>query len=110
MSIDCHTFQINTNSYANDHDASSSGGGNAGRRRTGPINFEDILQEILVSITDGANTGRTPMFFNPGKIQLQIISVFLINMCLLIADYAWGQQGLDTIVTQLLNQMDNAGK
>lgn len=60
------------NSYANDHDASSSGGGggNAGRRRNGPINFEDILQEILVSITDGANTGRTPMFFNPGKIQL----------------------------------------
>lgn len=31
-------------------------------------------------------------------------------MYLLIADYAWGQQGLDTIVTQLLNQMDNAGK
>lgn len=71
---------------------SSSTANGAGRRqrRTGPISFEDILQEILVSITDGANTGRTPMFFNP-------------------ADYAWGQQGLDTIVTQLLNQMDNAG-
>lgn len=25
-------------------------------------------------------------------------------------DYAWGREGLDTIVTQLLNQMDNAGK
>lgn len=24
-------------------------------------------------------------------------------------DYAWGREGLDTIVTQLLNQMDNAG-
>lgn len=60
---------IHLNSYANDQDASSSGV-NAGRRRTGPISFEDILQEILVSITDGANTGRTPMFFNPGKIQL----------------------------------------
>ncbi|CAG9797511.1 unnamed protein product [Chironomus riparius] len=84
------SFTNATTSYANDQDASSSGG-NAGRRRTGPISFEDILQEILVSITDGANTGRTPMFFNPG-------------------DYAWGgQQGLDTIVTQLLNQMDNAG-
>ncbi|KAL7040928.1 hypothetical protein ACKWTF_000553 [Chironomus riparius] len=85
------SFTNATTSYANDQDASSSGV-NAGRRRTGPISFEDILQEILVSITDGANTGRTPMFFNPG-------------------DYAWGgQQGLDTIVTQLLNQMDNAGK
>ena len=32
-------------------------------------------------------------------------------MHLFIGDYAWGgQQGLDTIVTQLLNQMDNAGK
>lgn len=25
------------------------------------------------------------------------------------ADYAWGREGLDTIVTQLLNQMDNTG-
>lgn len=24
-------------------------------------------------------------------------------------DYAWGREGLDTIVTQLLNQMDNTG-
>lgn len=83
------SFANATTSYANDQDAGSSG--NAGRRRTtGPISFEDILQEILVSISDGVNTGRAPMFFNP-------------------ADYAWGQQGLDTIVTQLLNQMDNAG-
>lgn len=101
-------------SYANDQEASNSGsGGNAGRRRTGPISFEDILQEILVSITDGANTGRTPMFFNPGKChllnwQFSLIKIFI--SIFFIADYAWGQQGLDTIVTQLLNQMDNAGK
>lgn len=39
------------------------------RRANGPIHFEDILQEILVSISDGNNTGRAPMFFmgNPGK-------------------------------------------
>lgn len=24
-------------------------------------------------------------------------------------DYAWGHEGLDTIVTQLLNQMDSSG-
>lgn len=28
----------------------------------------------------------------------------------ILGDYAWGREGLDTIVTQLLNQMDNAGK
>lgn len=55
-------------------------------------NFDNILQEILISVADTANGGGTPMFFmgNPG-------------------DYAWGREGLDTIVTQLLNQMDNTG-
>lgn len=58
------------------------------------MNFEDILQDILITITDGGNAGgRPPLFFmgNP-------------------ADYVWGREGLDSIVTQLLNQMDNAGK
>lgn len=58
------------------------------------MNFEDILQDILISITDGGNSsGRPPLFFmgNP-------------------ADYVWGREGLDSIVTQLLNQMDNAGE
>lgn len=83
-------------------EGSSSGPNNAngGRRRNqrraqgGPVNFEDILQDILISITDGANvSGRAPLFFmgNP-------------------ADYVWGREGLDSIVTQLLNQMDNAGE
>lgn len=57
-------------------------------------NLDNILREILISVADGANggVGGTPMFFmgNPG-------------------DYAWGREGLDTIVTQLLNQMDNTG-
>ena len=55
-------------------------------------NLDHILREILISVADGANGGNTPMFFmgNPG-------------------DYAWGREGLDTIVTQLLNQMDNTG-
>lgn len=57
-------------------------------------NLDNILREILILVADGANggVGGTPMFFmgNPG-------------------DYAWGREGLDTIVTQLLNQMDNTG-
>lgn len=85
-------------------DGSSTSSGvnqsNGGRRRNqrraqgGPMNFEDILQDILISITDGGNSsGRPPLFFmgNP-------------------ADYVWGREGLDSIVTQLLNQMDNAGE
>ncbi|XP_055613802.1 E3 ubiquitin-protein ligase Iruka-like [Uranotaenia lowii] len=90
-------------------DSSASGGGNGGgahgtsirarprNRRRGVqniSNLDNILREILISVADGANggAGGTPMFFmgNPG-------------------DYAWGREGLDTIVTQLLNQMDNTG-
>lgn len=37
----------------------------------------------------------------PGNVQL-----FLGNP----GDYAWGREGLDAIVTQLLNQMDSTGK
>lgn len=33
----------------------------------------------------------------------------MIAFYILSADYAWGREGLDTIVTQLLNQMDNSG-
>lgn len=36
-------------------------------------------------------------------------SKFLMEFYFLSADYAWGREGLDTIVTQLLNQMDNTG-
>lgn len=32
-----------------------------------------------------------------------------MTQCSVSGDYAWGREGLDTIVTQLLNQMDNAG-
>lgn len=103
--------------YSDPNDGSSSNQSNGGRRRggqrrQGPINFEDILQEILVSITDGANSGRAPMFFmgNPGKFSWNSKQVNANNLFFFVpADYAWGREGLDTIVTQLLNQMDNAG-
>ncbi|CAO1338829.1 unnamed protein product [Diamesa serratosioi] len=85
---------LNREFYRNVID-SADGGRHQSQRRLGPVNFENILQEILVLISDGANpsdNAATPMFFlgNPG-------------------DYAWGREGLDSIVTQLLNQMDNAG-
>lgn len=53
-----------------------------GARRQGPINFEDILQEILVSITDGSS-GR-PMFFmgNPGSFSSN--SFYLSSLMILL--------------------------
>lgn len=85
---------LNREFYSNTNDL-ADGGRRQSQRRLGPVNFENILQEILVLISDGASSSEnvaTPMFFlgNPG-------------------DYAWGREGLDSIVTQLLNQMDNAG-
>ena len=72
--IHCVCFDLSTNAEPSDGSSSSNGsnpahlGRRRGQRLQGPINFEDILQEILVSITDGATSGRVPMFFmgNPG--------------------------------------------
>uniref|UniRef100_A0A182UZT1 RING-type E3 ubiquitin transferase n=1 Tax=Anopheles merus TaxID=30066 RepID=A0A182UZT1_ANOME len=71
--------------------------GRRGSRRRGVQNInhvDQILREILISVSGGGNGAGAsgPMFFmgNPG-------------------DYAWGREGIDTIVTQLLNQMDNSG-
>uniref|UniRef100_A0A182Q7P1 RING-type domain-containing protein n=1 Tax=Anopheles farauti TaxID=69004 RepID=A0A182Q7P1_9DIPT len=72
--------------------------GRRGSRRRGVQNInhvDHILREILISVSGGAHGGGGgggSMLFmgNPG-------------------DYAWGREGIDTIVTQLLNQMDNTG-
>lgn len=65
------------------------------RRAQDMPNFENIMQEFLISISGGAGNnaaGGSGMFFmgNPG-------------------DYAWGREGLDTVITQMLNQMENSG-
>lgn len=60
--------------------------------------FDNIMHEFMISITNSGlgggvgNGGSGPMFFmgNPG-------------------DYAWGREGLDTVITQMLNQMENSG-
>lgn len=61
------------------------------RRMTQDLpNFDNIMHEFLISITGGGTA--QPMFFmgNPG-------------------DYAWGREGLDSVITQMLNQMENSG-
>ncbi|XP_025830720.1 E3 ubiquitin-protein ligase RNF126 isoform X2 [Agrilus planipennis] len=56
--------------------------------------FEDLISEFIVNLGVGVNFG------GGGNMQ-----VFLGNP----GDYAWGREGLDAIVTQLLNQMDGCG-
>lgn len=67
-------------------------GNHRGRRRNFPNfqEFDNIVHDFLLTL-NGAATG-SPMVFmgNP-------------------ADYVFGRDGLDTIVTQLLNQMDGTG-
>lgn len=91
-----HGNQDGGNSSGGQGSGSSSGTGsnlrwgrrNQRRRGTHDLpNFDNIMHEFLISIGTGS-----PMFFmgNPG-------------------DYAWGREGLDTVITQMLNQMENSG-
>ncbi|XP_030373769.1 E3 ubiquitin-protein ligase Iruka [Scaptodrosophila lebanonensis] len=90
--------------------ASASGGGSVGGGSAGGARrphhldrLDNVLFDFLQSLPlsgataeivtgPGAGTGNSHMFFmgNPG-------------------DYAWGREGLDTIVTQMLNQMETSG-
>lgn len=80
-------------------------GANTGSRRrrlaprlgVSPFNssIDNVIHDLIISVTSGAGgvpSGSTPMYFmgNPG-------------------DYAWGREGLDAIITQLLNQMESTG-
>ncbi|CAG9766853.1 unnamed protein product [Ceutorhynchus assimilis] len=56
--------------------------------------IEHLVQDFIINLGVGVNLG------GPGNVQL-----FLGNP----GDYAWGREGLDAIVTQLLNQMDSTG-
>ncbi|KAK9880252.1 hypothetical protein WA026_010128 [Henosepilachna vigintioctopunctata] len=57
-------------------------------------NIESFIQDVIINLGVGVN------FANSGNMHL-----FLGNP----GDYAWGREGLDTIITQLLNQMDSTG-
>ncbi|XP_050441549.1 E3 ubiquitin-protein ligase RNF126-A isoform X2 [Adelges cooleyi] len=66
-----------------------------GPRRSSGSTIENLVEDVIVNFADYANSrGATgPVRFllgNPG-------------------DYVWGRDGLDSIVSQLLNQIDGAG-
>jgi len=73
------------------------------RRRGGRgrpvVPFENLIQDFIVNLTEVGlgGLGVTPRPNGP--------VLFLGNP----GDYAWGREGLDAIVTQLLNQMDGNG-
>ncbi|XP_017884538.1 E3 ubiquitin-protein ligase RNF126 isoform X2 [Ceratina calcarata] len=70
---------------------------NRGRQDMGPISVENFIQDFLFNLSEGvAQAAQLPVFN---------IRLFLGNP----GDYVWGQDGLDAIVTQLLNQMDGTG-
>lgn len=58
--------------------------------------FENLIQDFIFNL--GVGWG--------GPNQVAGNMLFLGNP----GDYAWGREGLDAIVTQLLNQMDGTGK
>ncbi|XP_015123349.1 E3 ubiquitin-protein ligase RNF126 [Diachasma alloeum] len=65
------------------------------RQRRRMLSSENLFHEFFINLTGlrrPVATGQPPVFFlgNPG-------------------DYVWGRDGLDSIVTQLLNQMDGSG-
>lgn len=98
ISIDPGNRRANLLTLGNGSGSSSGGVGNntgGGRVRQQTYDrLDNVLMDFLQSISGDSDTpfGNSQMFFmgNPG-------------------DYAWGREGIDTIVTQLLNQMETSG-
>jgi len=76
--------------------------------------FENFLQEVIMNVTGMGVAGGG----GGGRGGGSVISFHMPHMGGLDAglqihgnpgDYAWGRGGLDTIITQLLNQMEGAG-
>lgn len=66
---------------------------NSRGRQEVPVSVENFIQDFILNLSEGvAQAAQLPVLFlgNPG-------------------DYVWGQDGLDAIVTQLLNQIDGTG-
>jgi E3 ubiquitin-protein ligase RNF115/126 len=62
-----------------------------------------VINSVFNELIDPQN--RT----QPNQFQFQLPNIRMIHMHGDIRDYAWGANGLDTIITQLLNQLENSG-
>ncbi|XP_073832648.1 E3 ubiquitin-protein ligase Iruka [Musca autumnalis] len=74
-----------------------------GRVRPQSLGLDNVLLDFLQSISMGGSGGGGA----DGEMHPFDNSHFLFMGNL--GDYAWGREGLDTIVTQLLNQMETSG-
>ncbi|XP_050444585.1 E3 ubiquitin-protein ligase Iruka isoform X2 [Cataglyphis hispanica] len=76
---------------------------NRRRQESLQVPIENFIQDFIFNLSGAASLGNSvgqdaqPSVFN--------IRLFLGNP----GDYVWGRDGLDAIVTQLLNQMDGTG-
>lgn len=62
-----------------------------------------IINNVIGDLLDPRRTGQNNHF----HIQAPPIRMFQLHGDM--RDYAWGSNGLDTIITQLLNQLENTG-
>lgn len=70
--------------------ASASGSGTVRRRTARTAALDSIIQEITVSVGGGSD----------GSMARSMI---------VMGDYAWGREGLEAVMSQLLNQFEYAG-
>ncbi|XP_071644078.1 E3 ubiquitin-protein ligase Iruka isoform X2 [Temnothorax longispinosus] len=77
---------------------------NRRRQESLQVPIENFIQDFIFNLSGAASLG------NSVGQDAQSTSVFNIRLFLgNPGDYVWGRDGLDAIVTQLLNQMDGTG-
>ncbi|XP_011698624.1 PREDICTED: E3 ubiquitin-protein ligase RNF126-B isoform X1 [Wasmannia auropunctata] len=87
----------------NPQDGRRTSSSNRRRQESLQVPIENFIQDFLLNLSGAASLSNSvgqdaqPSVFN--------IRLFLGNP----GDYVWGRDGLDAIVTQLLNQMDGTG-
>ncbi|EFN74281.1 RING finger protein 115 [Camponotus floridanus] len=76
---------------------------NRRRQESLPVPIENFIQDFIFNLSGAPNLGNS--VGQDAQPSVFDIRLFLGNP----GDYVWGRDGLDAIVTQLLNQMDGTG-
>ncbi|XP_053995611.1 E3 ubiquitin-protein ligase Iruka-like isoform X1 [Hylaeus anthracinus] len=90
--------RVNWTQTTSDSRRSNSGRG----MQDGTLSVQNFIQDLLLNLS-GAGVGHP--ITQDGQPPVFNIRLFLGNP----GDYVWSQDGLDTIVTQMLNQLDGTG-
>lgn len=76
------------------------------------VAFAPVIQELMMQMTSsvlGPGVGAEVGIFQDGGDLSGFPMVLTSNLASNPGDYAWGRGGLDTIITQLMNQLDGTG-